>query len=149
MTTARIDPKDTVATVRVGSVHAVPVVLGSLGFDPAEVLAEGGFDLRWLEEPDHQMSYAARCNLLAHCAARTGCPHFGLLVGQRSGLHLMGLVGLLVKASPDVGTALKSLVRHFHLHARGAMTTLQTQDDRAVLSYDIYEVGIEEHGSDR
>ena len=107
---------DAVPTVRVGSLLAVPVVLRSLGFDPAAVLAEVGFDLHWLDDPDHQMSYAARCKLLADCAARTGCPHFGLLVGQQSGLDFMGLVGLLVKSSPDVGTALHSLVRYFHLH---------------------------------
>ena len=142
MTSATTDPMDTVPTVRVGSLQAVPVVLRSLGFDPASVLAEVGFDLHWLDDPDHPMSYAARCNLLAHCAARTGCPHFGLLVGQQSGLDFMGLVGLLVKSSPDVGTALHSLVRYFHLHARGALTTLRTQNDVAVFRYDIYEVGI-------
>ena len=142
MTSNRIEPKDAVPTVRVGSLLAVPVVLRSLGFDPAAVLAEVGFDLRWLDVPDHHMSYAARCKLLADCAARTDCPHFGLLVGQLSGLHSMGLVGLLVKSSPDAGTALNSLVRYLHLHVRGALTTLRTQNDVAVFSYDIYETGI-------
>jgi len=73
----------------------------------------------------------------------TGCAHFGLLVGQRDGLDDLRLVGLLVKYSPDVGSALRSLVRHFHLRARGAVVTLAQDRDMASLGYEIYQ-----HGSD-
>ena len=128
-----------VATVRVGGALAIPSVLTSLGADPAEVFAEVGIDLRLFDDPDNRITYAARGRLLGHCVARTGCRHFGPLVGQHNGLHSLGLVGLLVKYSPDVGTALHSLVRYLHLHMRGAVLGLAVNGDSTTLSYDIYE----------
>ncbi len=127
------------ATVRIGGTMAIPAVLRSLGANPAEVLAEAGFDLKLFDDPDNLVSYAARNRLMAHCAARTGCPHFGLLVGQQGGPHSLGLVGLLVKYSPDVGAALRNLVRYSHLHVRGAVATLAVDGHSATLGYEIYQ----------
>ncbi len=116
---------------------AIPAVLQSLGADPAEVLSEAGLDSHLFDDPDNLMSLAARGRLFAHCVARTGCRHFGLLVGQGADLHSLGLVGLLAKFSPDVATALRSLTRHFHLHMQGAATTLEVQGASALLCYEI------------
>ena len=125
--------------VRIGTALAIPEVLESLGADPAEVLAKAGFDLTLFDDPDNLISFAARTRLVNHCVARTGFQHFGLLIGQQIGLDSLGLVGLLVKYSPDVGTALRSLVRFLHLHVRGATTSLETGDRTATLAYAIYE----------
>jgi len=122
---------------------AIPAVLRSLGANPAKVLAEAGFDLKLFDNPDHRVSYAARGRLIAICVASTGCQHFGLLVGAQGGLHSLGLVGLLVKYSPDVGKALRSLVHHLHLHVRGAATTLVVDGDSAVLGYEIHQPRVE------
>jgi AraC-like DNA-binding protein len=131
------------AMVRVGTAMAIPAVLESLGANPAKVLAEAGFDPTLFDDPDNLISFAARTRLANHCVARTGCRHFGLLVGQQIGLHSLGLVGLLVKYSPDVGTALRSLVRYLHLHVHGATTSLETGDRNATLGYAIYEPHVE------
>lgn len=113
---------------------ALPEVLRNLGADPAEALKEAGFRLDLFNDPENRISFVARGRLISHCVARTGCRHFGLLVGQHAGLHSLGLVGLLVKYSPDVATALRSLVRYFHLHGRGAAPALTVEGDRAMLS---------------
>jgi hypothetical protein len=118
----------TEAIVRIGGALAIPPVLRSLGADPAEVPAESGFDLKLFDDPDNRVSFAARNRLMGHCAARTACPHFGLLAGQQGGLHSLGPVGSLVKCSADVRTALRSLVRYMPLHVRGAVTTLAIGD---------------------
>jgi AraC-like DNA-binding protein len=131
------------ATVRIGVASAVPTVLRSLGADPAKVVAEAGFDLEVFEDPDNLISYAARGRLLSRCVARTGCKHFGLLLGQQGRLSSFGLVGFLVQHSPDVGTALGSLVRYLHLHVRGAVPSLTVHGKSAVLGYDIYEPQVE------
>ena len=127
------------ATARVGGVQAIPAVLRSLGADPVKVFADARVDLALLDNPESQISFADRGRLVRQCVAATGCQHFGLLVGQHSGLHQLGLVGLLVKYSPDVGTALRSLVRHFHLRARGAVVTLGLDGDAAALGYEIVQ----------
>ena len=118
---------------------SIPAVLRSLGADPAKVLAEAGYEPEFFDNPDTRISFAARSRLLAHCATATGCPHFGLLVGQRAGLNSLGLIGLLIKYAPDVGSALLSLVRYLHLHVRGATTSLVTDERVAKFTWDVYQ----------
>jgi AraC-like DNA-binding protein len=131
------------ATLRIGATMALPAVLRSLGADPAMVIGEAGLDMSLFDNPDNLISYAARGRLVSYCVARTGCQHLGLLIGQHAGLDSLGLVGLLVKYSPDVGTALRSLVRYLHLHVRGAATMLAEDDDTAMLSYEIHQPLVE------
>ncbi|EIC23866.1 AraC family transcriptional regulator [Thiorhodovibrio frisius] len=141
MTRRPTEPTHAETELRIGATMALPAVLRSLGANPEEVLAEAGFDLGLFDNPDNRISYAARSRLLAHCVDSTDCQHLGLLVGQQAGLHSLGLMGLLVKYSPDVGTALRSLVRFLHLHVRGAVVNLEVDGDLAILSYEIYEPG--------
>jgi AraC-like DNA-binding protein len=131
------------ATVRVGGAQAIPAVLRSLGANPADVLAGVGVDLALFNDPDNPIPFAVRSRLIRHCVEQTGCRYFGLLVGQQGGLHSLGLVGLVGRYSPDVGSALRSLVRYFHFHARGAVVALTLSEHTAMLSYDIYHVGVE------
>ena len=96
------------------------------------------------------MSLEMHNKIVAHCAARTGCAHFGLLVGQHDGLHSFGLVGLLVRYAHDVREALNSFIRYFHLHAQGASVNLVVDDHSAMLTWQITDPGIEavDHVSD-
>jgi len=125
--------------VRVGSVMAILSVLRELGEDPAGVLAEAGFDLKMFDDPDNVVTYTGRAHLIKVCTAKTGCSHFGLLLGQQSDLSSFGLIGYLVRHSPDVGSALRSFVHYFHLHAQGAVVTVMEEKDLVCLSYSIYQ----------
>jgi AraC-like DNA-binding protein len=131
------------ATVRIGTALAIPDVLRSLGADPVTVLARAGWSLDWFDDPDRLVSFASRSRLVSACMAATKCPHFGLLVGQRTRLSSLGLVGALVKYEADLGTSLRSLVRYFHLHARGGLPTLVVQGNRAMLGYASYVPQVE------
>jgi AraC-like DNA-binding protein len=122
---------------------ALPAVLESLGASPASVFAESGIDLALFDDPDNVISLSALGRLLKHCVARTGCRHLGLLVGQRGGLRSVGLVGLVVRYSPDVGTALARLGTYMHLHNGGAITTVAHEGEVATLSYDVFQPGVE------
>lgn len=126
-----------------GTALAIPEVLRSLGADPAEVLAEMGLDLSLFGDPEHRISVAAHNRIFSHCVKRTGCEHFGLLVGQRDGLHSFGLIGLLVKYSSNVERALTSFIRHFHHHAIGATVSLAREGNSAMLTWHIHEPGID------
>lgn len=133
--------RKTVSTLRIGATMGVPEVLESLGANPAEVLADVGLDLDLFEDPNNRIAFTARGRMMEHCAKKTDCTHFGLLVGQKAGLSSFGLVGLLAKYSPDVGTALNSLVRFMHIHVRGATTTLKAGPELAEFEYQIYQPG--------
>jgi AraC-like DNA-binding protein len=124
--------------VRVGGAFSLPGVLVELGADPASLLQECGVDPGLFSDPDNRISYRVRGRLLSFCAERTGCNHFGLLVGLRGGLQSLGLVGLLARHSGDVGTALNSIVRYLHLHVHGAVVSLREEGDHAIFSYAIH-----------
>jgi len=130
------------ATLRVGGVTEIAAVLEGFGFDPDEVFADAGIDPKLIGDPDNLISYAARDRLFRECVSRTGCQHFGLLVGQRMNLKSLGLVGLLMKTSRDAGAALQSLVKFLHLHSQGAVMQLRVDDKLAMLTYDAFEPGL-------
>jgi len=134
-------PQAAPPTLRIGANIALPDVLRDLGEDPVEVLAEVGVDIELFDDPNNRISFMTRGRLMAHCAAHTGCPHFGLLVGQRAGLLSFGFVGLLAKYSPDLESALGSLIRFMHLNVKGATTTLAVDSGLAALEYQIYQSG--------
>ena len=127
------------STMSIGPLQAAPGVLNSLGADVTQVLTEAGFTREQFDNPDNLISYDAMGRLFARGVARTGCEHLGLLVGRHGGLHSLGLVGLLVKCSKDVETALRSLERHFHLRVRGAALVLEVDGDSARLGHVVHK----------
>jgi AraC-like DNA-binding protein len=130
-------------TVRLGATVGLVPALQSLGMDPDRLLTEAGADISLFDNPDNRVSYTARNHWVAHCVERTGCHHLGLLVGQHNTLQSLGLIGLLAKYSPDVESALRSLVRYFGLHAQGAVPTLTVEGRSACFGYLTYVPGAE------
>jgi AraC-like DNA-binding protein len=121
----------------------MPETVRALGADPADVLVQAGVDVDLFDDLDNRISYRTASHLFRVCTQRTGCPHFGLLLGQRGGLSFLGLVGLLARCSPDVEGALRSIVRYLHLHIQGASTTLEVRGSTAVFDYEIHELRAE------
>jgi AraC-like DNA-binding protein len=126
------------ATLHIASISQIPEVLRDLGADPAQVCAAAGFDYTLFNDPASLITYREASHLFRVCTESTGCPHFGLLLGQKSGLDGMGLIGLLAKYSPEVRTALQTLVRFMHLHIRGAVKSFEESGNEAILSYAIH-----------
>jgi len=120
-----------------GAISHIPEVLRELGADPAEVCAAAGFDFTLFDDPTSVVTYREASHLFQVCTERTGCAHFGLLKGQKSGLDGLGLIGLLAQHSPDVRTALRSIVSYVHLHIQGAATILEESGKFAIFSYEI------------
>jgi len=127
------------AILRIGATLGVPDVLRELRTGPSENALLPEFNSTLFGSPDNRISLSARGRLLERCVKITGCPYFGLLVGSRSRLESLGLVGVLAKHSPDVGSALRNLCRHFFLHADGVSLQLHVDGGAATLSYRITE----------
>jgi AraC-like DNA-binding protein len=125
------------------AISQIPEVLRSLGADPADVCAAAGFDVSLFDDPTNLVTYRAASQLYRACVERTGCNHFGLLKGRASGLNSLGLVGILMKCAPDVGAALRGLVRFMHLNIRGAAATLREHGKLGMLGYEIHAPGVE------
>jgi len=132
-------------SVRIATIAAIPLVLEQLGYDPTAVMRECGFDISLFDAPENVITYYDRSRLIQRCVETTGCSHFGLLIGQHIGPSALGLIGFLIQHSPDVATALNSLVRFFHLHVRGAVIHLERDNGSAFLGYSIYESNVDAH----
>jgi AraC-like DNA-binding protein len=128
--------------VRTAPLAGIPGLVRDLGQDQVAVLAEAGVDPRLLDDPEGVMSFSAVGQLLAACVSATGCPHFGLLLGERTGIESLGLVGHLAAHSTHLGQALRNIVLHLHLHDRGAVPTLSVSAAEARLGYAIYQPGV-------
>ena len=126
-------------TMRVSIMTELPSLLRELGHDPDRLLGELGLDPAQFEDSENTIAFRSVGALLALCVARTGCRHLGLLLGQRGGTHTLGAVGMLVRSSPDAGSALRSLIEHLHRHDQGAVPNLSVSGSRAEFGYAIYE----------
>ncbi len=114
----------TAEDLRAQPIFAVPSLLRELGVDPAEVLARTGIDPLTFDDPEQRLPFETVGRLLSNCSAIAACPCFGLLLGQRSGAVVLGVIGELARQSATVRAGLRSLILHFHLHDRGAAPVL-------------------------
>jgi AraC-like DNA-binding protein len=129
--------------VRIGPVIAIPAVLAELGVAPRQAFAEAGVDPSLFDDPDRRVGMRALGRLLECCSATTNCSHFGLLVGERFDLKGLGSIGDLMRNSPSIGEALRSLLVYLHLHDKGAAPLLLRQSSTCViLGYSLYRHGV-------
>ena len=124
-------------TVRIAPVASIPRVLEHLGFEPVATLLEMGFDSQLFENPESVIPHVARSQLLERCADKTGCRHFGHLVGRSANASSFGIAGFLIQQLPDVASAIRAFVRYLHLHGDGAVIFLEEEAGSAFLGYSI------------
>ena len=142
----RLPPQDAAAfaqsdagDIRIGPILAIPQVLRDLGARPQTAFARAGVRMSLFRDPDARLPLEVAARLFTECARLADCPHFALLVGERFSLDGLGPLGELMRHSPNVGAALRSLLLHLQLHDRGAAPLLlQTEPDTVVLGYSVY-----------
>lgn len=122
----------------VGGFGIVPALIRQFGQDPAPIIAAAGLDPGALESASNRIPHAGAMRLLNEAAARTGCPHFGLLLGRTWHLSDTGVAGELMRDSPTVGQALHELVVYQHLNSEGALVFLLEPGGVADLGYAVY-----------
>ena len=79
--------------MRMAPLLVVPALLREMGADPGPLIAEAGLDPALFADPDNTIPFTDGGRFLALCASRTGCPHLGLLMGERQGLSVLGRPG--------------------------------------------------------
>ena len=129
--------------IRVAPLCHIPDLLREFGVEPADFLVRLGVSEYIFEDPDNTILYTTMGSLLKECAHETDCPHFGLLLGQRSDASALGAAGYLLSNSTDVSAALNQLVLNYDLSDRGGTPFLKIYANVSLLGYEIYSVGIE------
>ena len=135
--------EDEEASQRVGLLAEIPGLLRELGTDPAAAAASAGLDPDVLDTLDNRIPFVAMGRLLHDCAVKTGCPHFALLVGQRTRLSHLGLPGQLALHSPTLGAAIRTFAVYQHLNSQGVAVFLLEEDGVATLGPVVYQKGAE------
>ena len=128
----------TEGAVRLAPLLGLPRLIADHGLDPAAVIREVGCDPALFSNPENTIDFAAIGRLLAHTAAVTGQPYPGLALGRRQGVGVLGVLGEALRFAPDLGTALRALMLHFHLHDRGAVPSLWESNGNAMFGYTLY-----------
>jgi AraC-like DNA-binding protein len=117
----------------------LPALLAEFGVDCDAVLRRVGIGRVTLGSPDARLKIDQVGRLAVACEEATGCPHFGLLLGQRAGAAAAGLAGEFLGHAETVDRALRMFVAHLHVHDRGAAAALWLMAQRrARLAYVIY-----------
>jgi hypothetical protein len=123
--------------IRAAPMATLPAVMRELGADFEPIMAAHGLSNQVFEDPEASVSYETMCGVLAACSRASGCPHIGLLVGQRGGIASLGVLGYLMLNAPDVRSALDTLIQHMDVHDRGAAPRLELSSHVVMLRYDI------------
>jgi AraC-like DNA-binding protein len=96
-----------------------------LGGDPDAVARSCQYDLTTLADPDKSLDYHTYSQLLEAAAVATACPHFGLLLGQRADLSILGTLGILTRNCSTFGDAYQTFIRYYNIVSLGEIFRLE------------------------
>jgi AraC-like DNA-binding protein len=128
--------------MRMGPLQLLPQTLRGAGMDPERFLARASLDVARIGAPNRIISLEEAGRLFQDAAADSGCPWFGLLLGQQADLASLQKVNALVMRADTLGEALRLLERNLHRQNRGAMMTLSEADGCVTLAYVVYTPGV-------
>lgn len=149
----RTDGSPVLHGVRVGPIVHFPEVIAAAGCDPVAVLAQAGIDVTLFSDPDNRLSVQALGRLCQVSAIATNCPHITLLACMRFSLSDLGDLGLLMRHSPTVGDACRSMTLHLHLQDQVAVPLMfapmpgSTALGYSVLNFDTLSSELIQEGS--
>jgi len=116
---------------------ALPKILSRFGLSIASILTELSLPRDLLSPADNTISVEEAGRLLDRCATRARCAHIGLLVGQTVSPDVIGLPGLLMQSSENLGVALRSICMSLHFNGRAVVPTFSVNGDTAVLGVNL------------
>src|SRR5271157_2803892 len=97
--------------VRSGGLLGFSELVEELGQSLLALLDEVGLPPKALYDPDLYISYRKLADLLAVAAQRCRAPDFGVRLGGRQGLEVLGALGTWICLQPNVGDAVALVQR--------------------------------------
>ena len=125
-------------SLRMAALLGLPQFLADHGLDPDAEIRRTGCDPALFKDPENTIDFTAIGRLFEHTVAVTGHSFPGFELTRHLGLDVLGLPGKAIRFAPDLGTALSTLIRAFHLHDRGAIPFLRTNHQEATFGYTIH-----------
>lgn len=116
--------------VRSGSLSGFSELVRELGQEPERLFREVGLSQAVLHSPDLYIPYMAMAELLHLAAIRCDAPDFGVRLGSRQGLEVLGALGSCLCLQATVGDAIYLLQKNMDFHARGLILEFATDASR-------------------
>ncbi len=95
-----------------------------LGGDPDELLSAAHVDVAALADPERYMPLKAFIDCQAIAAERLNRPDFGLMLGRRQDLSILGAIFLAIANSSTVRQGIEICARYLHVHNPALTLTL-------------------------
>jgi AraC-like DNA-binding protein len=111
-------------------------LLKELGADPTHIFNQVNISPAQLQNPENLVSSTAFVGALQYASEATQHPDFGLRLGARQDINMLGPIGMLAHQCHTVEEAFSVVGRYVNLHNPGALIELQTYNDKALLVYD-------------
>lgn len=122
--------------IRAAAFKGYPDLARELGADPVELLKKVNIKPEELTNPDQLVSATSFVSALQTAAEVTNHPDFGLRLGERQDIDMLGPTGILARQSNTIAEAFTVISRYVNLHNPGATVDIQTYNDKALLVYD-------------
>jgi AraC-like DNA-binding protein len=120
--------------VRAGSLLGFPELVRRYHQNPTELLRSVGFGPSILNDPDLYVPYSGLAQLLEQTAIKCEAPDFGLQLGLRQGLEVLGALGPALCLQRTVADALLIMRKNLDFHARGVFLDTRMDDQWLELS---------------
>jgi AraC-like DNA-binding protein len=112
-----------------------------LGLAPERMARLVGLDLAALDDLDSRISAGAFAELLERSSEAAKVEDFGLRLAESRDLGILGPIGIVIHQEPDLGSALRSLIRYLPVHNESLVLRLEEERGIAVLSLEVRSMG--------
>ena len=107
------------------------------GEDAAALMRAHGVDPEAAGDYERFISYPAVTAVIGAAAQELDCPDFGMRLGRRQGIEILGPVAVIIRHSATVSDAIEGVTRHLHNCAPADVTELRRGPRAAVFTFAI------------
>ena len=106
--------------VRTGVLSGFSQLVVELGADPEPIFQQLGLAADTLDGEDNLITMNAVNAMLDAAVKSTKCDYFSMMLANRQDVSFVGVIGLALKAAPDIRTVLREVLRYLSIHVQGA-----------------------------
>lgn len=110
--------------LRARSMTGIPETIRELGGDPKAFLSDFHFQEEMINNPKQMIPYLSLIQMLERAAQEFECPDFGMRVGLKQGMSVLGPIAVIAQNSSTVETALNHIIKYISYHSPAIHMTL-------------------------
>lgn len=112
------------ALLRARAMTGVPETIRELGGNPVPFLSKFHLSEEMIQNPKQMMPYLTLINMLEKAASEFDCPDFGMRVGLKQGMSVLGPIAILAQHSSTLENAVYHVIKYIGYHSPAIRLTL-------------------------